>query len=530
MKLFSHLLVSACLSLTYSVAVFADQKVPDWGNASSYSVAGVNISNTGATVISGNTGSAYAATGFGTGLGTVVNGAVYSAVDTKNKKTANFQTAIAVAIAGNNLANDILTTAYYPASTNLSGQDLGSMADNLKPGIYTFTGDATLSGTLTLNDGGDKNALYIFRIAGALTTASASVIRMKSGGSASNVFWTAARNTTVGPGSTFKGNIVGQNDEGLNYGSNILINKNATVSGRVFTVSGNISLNNTSIALVMDTDGDGVADDLDDYPEDPSRAFNQLSTLSTIVFEDQWPSSGDFDMNDVVMKFCYDIATNAANNLVQVIGKYTLVATGGVQPNAFGIEFPLPAASVGIVKAGKMETGQANAVFILYSNMRKEMQYWNTVPGQPVSPAIAYSINFIVKDSISIADFKLDGYNPFIYNIVNNKRVEIHLTGTQPTSLADHSLFGKGIDISVPGTKTTYLSKSGMPWAITLPMPDFDYPVETKAINKGFTHFLDWAVYGGGIFPDWFTNDKDKISDQGGYRSPSFIYTTSSLK
>lgn len=526
MKLFLSLSVYSFLVVLVPVAVFAGQKVPEWGNASSYSVAGVSIDNTGTTVISGNAAGAYAASGFGAGLGSVINGDIYSAVVNKNTRTASYETVIAVAVAADALADDLLGTAYYPASTDLSGQNLGTAVNNLKPGIYTFKGDASLSGTLTLDDGGDKNALYIFRIAGAFTTAEASEIKMKSGGTAPNVYWTAARTTSLGQGSIFEGNIVGQNDDGLGYGSDILLNKNASVSGKIFTVSGTISLNNNLIALIKDTDGDGISDDLDDYPNDPGRSFNLQTATATIAFEDQWPSSGDFDMNDVVMSYRYTIVTNAANNIAQVIGTYTLLATGGVQANAFGIEFPVASSAVSLVNAGQMEPGQSNAVFMLYSNMRKEMVSWNTIPGQPTSPVKVYAVNFMVKDGVSLADFKLDGYNPFIVNSLNSKREEIHLSGKQPTTLADHSLFGTGVDISVPGTKVTYLSKAGMPWAIMLPIADFDYPVETRAINKGFTHFLDWAVYGGDIFPDWYTNDLGKISAQGGYRSPSFIYAT----
>lgn len=528
MKFSTHLFVFASLMPLCPMAVLADQHIPDWGNASNYSVAGVHIDNIGTTVISGNMGSAYMATGFAPGLGSVKNGTIYSVLDSRGKKTAAYQNAVSVAIAASTFANDILNTAYYPASTDLSDKTLGTDINNLKPGIYTFNGDAYLSGTLTLDDGGDKNALYIFRIAGAFTTATASVVRMKSGGTACNVFWTASRNTILGAGSIFEGSLIGQNDEGMNYVSNITLEKNARVSGKIFTISGNISLNTNSISPIMDTDGDGVSDDLDDYPDNPAQSFTLVTLPSTVVFEDQWPSSGDFDMNDVVMRYIYKVITNSSNNVTEVIGTYDLLATGGSQTNAFGIEFPLAATGVGQVKAGKMESGQANAVFMLYSDMRKEMVNWNTIPGKPVSPVNVYTVDFMVKDVLSISDFKLDGYNPFILNIVNSKRLEIHLSGKQPTTLADLSMFGKGVDVSVPGTKKTYISKTGMPWALIMPMADFDYPVETKAINKGFTHFLDWAVYSGGIFPDWYTNDKDKISVPGGYRSASFIYASAS--
>ena len=56
-----------------------------------------------------------------------------------------------------------------------------------------------------------------------------------------------------------------------------------------------------------DKDGDGVADSQDEYPEDAERAFNNYSlgenTFGTLLFEDLWPSFGDYDLNDLVIDY-----------------------------------------------------------------------------------------------------------------------------------------------------------------------------------------------------------------------------------
>ncbi len=56
--------------------------------------------------------------------------------------------------------------------------------------------------------------------------------------------------------------------------------------------------------------GDGVPNDEDDYPEDPTRAFNSYDTAS-VAFEDLWPAMGDYDFNDLVLGCTYKIVTNA---------------------------------------------------------------------------------------------------------------------------------------------------------------------------------------------------------------------------
>jgi hypothetical protein len=56
-----------------------------------------------------------------------------------------------------------------------------------------------------------------------------------------------------------------------------------------------------------DSDGDGVSDQFDDYPDDPLRAFNNFypseDGFGTLAFEDLWPGKGDFDFNDMVIDY-----------------------------------------------------------------------------------------------------------------------------------------------------------------------------------------------------------------------------------
>jgi hypothetical protein len=60
-----------------------------------------------------------------------------------------------------------------------------------------------------------------------------------------------------------------------------------------------------------DTDGDGIPDNLDAYPLDPTRAFNSYypneTDFGSFAFEDLWPGYGDYDFNDFVVNFNYKI-------------------------------------------------------------------------------------------------------------------------------------------------------------------------------------------------------------------------------
>lgn len=271
---------------------------------------------------------------------------------------------------------------------------------------------------------------------------------------------------------------------------------------------------------ITDTDGDGVADAFDDYPKDAEKAYNNYSSTgagASIAFEDQWPMIGDFDVNDMVVDYKYNVITNAKNIVVKVIADYTLRAAGGDYTNGFGVEFPVSAKSVKALSGANLEGGQEKAVVILFGDMHTEIAGWNTDPGVAYSGTKAYHVSFDLVDGPSFNEFGLD-YNPFLFSMAGNSRREVHLFGKTPTSLADKSLFGTGDDNSDPAKGRYYVTKSGFPYAITVPIADFNYPREHKDIGQAYTHFADWALSNGKSYQDWYTNTSE------GYRNSGFIY------
>ncbi len=272
-------------------------------------------------------------------------------------------------------------------------------------------------------------------------------------------------------------------------------------------------------APVSDADGDGVADASDCYPNDPNKAFCNPYGTSTVAFEDLWPSKGDYDMNDVVVSYNYNVITNASNHVVRVEATYVLHATGGRFNNGFAVQFPINRSLVSGVSGATLEAGQTKAVLVLFSDMRAEMNMWNTVPSQGTSPAVTYTVAFNVSGGPSLSTFGLGAYNPFIYNGTNGfgRGYEIHLPGQLPTDLATGSLFGSVNDATNINSGDTYVSNDGRyPWGINIPS-NFAYPVEKADINTAYLKFASWVSSGGSQYNDWYTNGS-------GYRNAANIY------
>ncbi len=142
-----------------------------------------------------------------------------------------------------NLANAVaaqaqidLTTAYNTLAgmvcppANAIVADLGGTT--LAAGVYCTAIGIGVTGTLTLNGGGDPNAVFVFQAGTALTTAGNVVLINQA--QARNVFWQVGSSATLGTGSQWQGNILAL--------SSITLVDTATLLGRALARNGAVSL------------------------------------------------------------------------------------------------------------------------------------------------------------------------------------------------------------------------------------------------------------------------------------------------
>lgn len=196
------------------------QTAPSLGNAASFVVlGGSTVTNTGPSVLNGDLGVSpgTAITGFPPGI---VNGAT----DAGGATAAAGQTSVTTA------ANALLAQAC--TTTFLVPTDLGSSVRG--PGVYCFASSASITGPLTLDAGGNANAVFIFRTVSTLVTASSSSVILINGAQPCNVFWRVGSSATLGTTTTFVGNILAQ--------ASITLNTGATVRGRALAQSGAVTL------------------------------------------------------------------------------------------------------------------------------------------------------------------------------------------------------------------------------------------------------------------------------------------------
>jgi hypothetical protein len=186
-------------------------------------LAGSGITNTGLTGITGDIGT-FPTTSI-TGTSTLVlNGTNHrgDAVTQQAKK---------------DLVGAYVNAANQGPVTPVAGGILGGL--KLVSGVYNSASSMDLTGTLTLNGQGRDDSVFIFQVGSALTTASASQVRLVNGAQGCNVFWQIGSSATLGTGSTFEGSVMAL--------TSITANTGARVHGRLLARNGAVTLDTNRI-------------------------------------------------------------------------------------------------------------------------------------------------------------------------------------------------------------------------------------------------------------------------------------------
>ncbi|GEO07078.1 hypothetical protein AAE02nite_47420 [Adhaeribacter aerolatus] len=204
---------------------------PALGSAARFTVlAGTGVTNAGNTEVDGNLGVAPANSLTGFPPGTIRGGTHLG-----NSTAITAQTDLTIAYN---------TAATQAATQNLTGQNLGGKT--LKPGVYKFNGNAALTGTLSLDNDGNPDAIFIFQVDGNLLASNSATIDLLELAKPriGNIFWQVNGSVTIGAGSFFRGTIMANQTINMETG--------ATIQGRLLSRSGNVNLVNNIITIPTD--------------------------------------------------------------------------------------------------------------------------------------------------------------------------------------------------------------------------------------------------------------------------------------
>lgn len=228
MRLSTLLLLSAVYAPTQAAAPALDPIL------SGYAVlGGVSVTNTGNTVLTGNLGvsansSPTGITGF---YGTLLN-------DGPGTVTGSIHQGDTDALTAATQLSSIKTSLALLGPGTALGADL--TGDILAPGVYTVSAGVTnLTGTLTLDGGGNANASWVFQMPSSLITSASSSINIINSGAGAGVFWNVGSSATLGANSIFTGNILAS--------TSITMGDGVTLNGRALAETGNVTMINDTV-------------------------------------------------------------------------------------------------------------------------------------------------------------------------------------------------------------------------------------------------------------------------------------------
>lgn len=344
-------------------------------------------------------------------------------------------------------------------------------------------------------------------------------------------------NTGDGPMTAAYSGSLDKNDteiESFNY--QLGVNESYIVTATGFNADiFEISVNTPQGETIEETiSGCGEEDDDDETTE-------QLG--GTLAYEDLWPGKGDYDFNDLVIDYNFDIVKNNQEIVQSIKATFVVKAFGASYHNGFGFTLPTvdPSDIVSVtgydvintsvfdIAVNGLENGQSKATIIVFDDARRVMPQTTGGIGvntqlefgytQPVT--VTVEIEF-AANALTYSELNIGTFNPFLIvnTLINGvpgvRGLEIHLPDYQPSDLFDESYLGQFEDASNPALGKYFVTEDNLPWAINIAEP-FDWVIEFQDITGAYNVFADWAQSGGTNYPDWY-------QDNSGYRNNNLIY------
>lgn len=255
-------------------------------------------------------------------------------------------------------------------------------------------------------------------------------------------------------------------------------------------------------------------------------------TSGTLVFEDNWPTLGDYDFNDLVAD--YKVEThytpgNPDHYKYERIDVYvTFRAIGGYHPDKLGLQFlgmdnksferlrnkhivrteGLDETTKGITVKLENEGEEDFPVFVFegLSSLRNGKDYYNTEKVDDTDlVTVSFSLYFNLENNIAASSAVMQSAsaaNQDFFLITNDGR-EIHLKGYGPSAL--YANYDKDLNATNAETAGSdyYCTDKNFVWGMKLPR-NFNHPKEKTDISEAYTGFKGWVESNADNNQEWY--------------------------
>lgn len=237
----------------------------------------------------------------------------------------------------------------------------------------------------------------------------------------------------------------------------------------------------------------------------------------TIMFEDTWPNTEDYDFNDVVVNYKINCKwePQSADKNINVNISLRFRALGGNLPYDFAMQmgtwtsgsipFRMPASDmVGItninstnsnVNVERLNTEHPAIIITGLNSLRKD-NFYNTVVKEDEGVQIDFTVTIKGNDSEQRQRiWGLCDPKAFDYFLRHENGREIHMRGFAPTSLYIKQY---DTDVAGRGGKYYYQNNKGLVWGLKVPT-EIGWPAEKKDITSVYYRFAAWVESNGSL-------------------------------
>ncbi|HOP30234.1 MAG TPA: LruC domain-containing protein [Spirochaetota bacterium] len=249
--------------------------------------------------------------------------------------------------------------------------------------------------------------------------------------------------------------------------------------GKLIEFGKNIAMKPFESVVIIDSDGDGVPDQDDEFPYDETGA-KKITGVYTLAYEDLYPDKGDADFNDLVVRLTITEKIDSQNRLRQIDLKTKLLASGAGYRNQFriniyGISYLL------------IENPKENSIYTLGS-------YYTNSSGRYRDCAEKVHTPITFERGLDRSLVAAMPYDPYI--ICNGV---------------------PGREVHLPFVKTDYTGKvldsDGFPWGLLVP-DNWSWPKEYSRIYNAYPEFDDWYLNSGSVNADWYLRPDSRYTYQ----------------
>lgn len=255
--------------------------------------------------------------------------------------------------------------------------------------------------------------------------------------------------------------------------------------------------------IKCDFDGDGIPDDEDDDPGNAEVSFVSYFPTSgkqVVAFEDLWPSTGDFDFNDLTMSNQVTINKDQHFNLLTADFKVSIDAVGASIHNGIGMmiyDENGDAFDTNIIASVSgdaiLDIDNTNGLILTNDVFEFIGEYYQNNGIGPT--ALPDTLKFTITFNANAEEFIPELY---IFRS-DNRAYEIHRNNFPSTAVMNQSLFNTIDDAG------HYKTVNGLPWGIEIILEGhYKSPREKVDILLAYSQFQLWATSGGVQNTNWY--------------------------